>query len=147
MEQPTELRDYPITIEVPVLWGHQDAFGHVNNTLAFRWFESARMAYYESPSIASVLRQQGQAPILAAIHCNFRIQLNYPDTLLIGARITRLGRTSMTMHHTLFSTAQGQAACDGDSVVVVFNYAKNRSEPISQALREAVEALEKGSFS
>ena len=38
---------YPVALEVPVAWGDVDAFGHVNNTIYFRWFESARMAHFE----------------------------------------------------------------------------------------------------
>jgi len=30
-------------------------------------------------------------PILAAIACNYRRQLKFPDTVHIGARITRVG--------------------------------------------------------
>ena len=40
-----ELADFPTVIRWPVQWGDQDAFGHVNNTIYFRWFESARLAY------------------------------------------------------------------------------------------------------
>lgn len=36
------LDGYPVRIEVPVAWGELDAFGHVNNTAYFRYFESAR---------------------------------------------------------------------------------------------------------
>ena len=49
-DSPTTTRPFPefaITIELPVLWGDQDAFGHVNNTVPIRWFELARMAYFE----------------------------------------------------------------------------------------------------
>ena len=40
-------RGFPIVIELPVQWGEMDAYGHVNNTVLFRYFESARMAYFE----------------------------------------------------------------------------------------------------
>ena len=38
------LAGYPVRIEVPVAWGEMDAFGHVNNVVYFRYFESARIA-------------------------------------------------------------------------------------------------------
>ena len=41
--EPTDaLTDFPTTVTLPVQWGDQDAFGHVNNTVYLRWFESAR---------------------------------------------------------------------------------------------------------
>ena len=44
---PDELADFPVVIALPVQWGDQDAFGHVNNTIPIRWFESSRIAYLE----------------------------------------------------------------------------------------------------
>ena len=35
------LADFPVLIAWPVQWGDMDAFQHVNNTVYFRWFESA----------------------------------------------------------------------------------------------------------
>ena len=30
--------DYPVAVELPVVWGEMDAFGHVNNIVFFRYF-------------------------------------------------------------------------------------------------------------
>ena len=38
---------WPVTLEIPVQWGEMDAFGHVNNVVYLRWFESVRIAYFE----------------------------------------------------------------------------------------------------
>ena len=38
---------YPVTLALRVAWGDMDAFQHVNNTVYFRYFESARIAYRE----------------------------------------------------------------------------------------------------
>ena len=40
------LQGYPVTVEIPVAWGDMDAYGHVNNTMYFRYFETARIAYF-----------------------------------------------------------------------------------------------------
>ena len=32
---------YPVVISQDVIWGDMDAFGHVNNTVYFRYFEDA----------------------------------------------------------------------------------------------------------
>ena len=99
-DSPTTNRPFPefaITIELPVLWGDQDAFGHVNNTVPIRWFESARIAYFERTGMGALMQATGVGPILAAVTCNDHLQLHYPDTVHIGARISRLGRTSCSM--------------------------------------------------
>ena len=143
---PAALADFPVVIAWPVQWGDQDAFGHVNNTVYFRWFESARIAYFERLGLAHVMSGHGLGPILAAINCNYRRQLTYPDTLRIGTRVTRVGNTSLTIAHALFSDQLQTLAADGDSVVVMFNYDTQKPSRVPDELRAAIAALEGRSF-
>jgi len=41
------MSDYPVVVDIPVAWGEMDAYGHLNNIVYFRYFETARMAYFE----------------------------------------------------------------------------------------------------
>jgi acyl-CoA thioester hydrolase len=134
------LADYRVTISVPVQWGDMDSMGHVNNVVFFRWFESARVEYLDRIALESSSSDLG--PILASVKCDYRRQLNFPDTVVIGARVTRLGRTSLSMVHALLSTRQNAIVAEGDSTVVVFDYKTNRAEPIPAPMRTAIEALE-----
>src|SRR5690242_9497211 len=97
---PEPLAGFPAAIRLPVQWGDQDAFGHVNNTVYFRWFESARIKYLERIDL-SEQSSDTLGPILAAVSCNYRRQVKYPDHVVIGARITRLGRSSMSMTYAV----------------------------------------------
>ncbi len=113
-----------MSIELPVQWGDQDAFGHVNNTVYFRWYESARIAYLERLAMADQNSALGLGPILAAIGSNYRRQVRWPDRVIIGSRVTRIGRTSFTMEHAVWSTAQQAIVADGHATIVVFDYAR-----------------------
>src|SRR5690349_7671453 len=97
------LVNFPVVITWPVQWGDQDAFSHVNNTVYFRWFESGRIAYFDRLGLGHSLTGAGLGPILAAINCNFRLPLSYPDTVLIGTRVTKVGNSSLNIAHTVFS--------------------------------------------
>jgi acyl-CoA thioester hydrolase len=135
-----QLADYRVTLSLRVQWGDMDAMGHVNNVVFFRWFESARVEYLDRIALESSSSDLG--PILASVKCDYRRQLNFPDTVVIGARVTRLGRTSLSMVHAVLSTQQQAIVAEGDSTVVVFDYKANRPEPIPTAMRAAIEALE-----
>ena len=139
---PDLLSGFPIVIELPVQWGDQDAFGHVNNTIYIRWFESARIAYSDRMGLSEMLATQRVGPILAAINCNFRRPVNYPDTVQVGARISRIGRTSLTMEHRVCSHSLQAVVAEGDSTVVVFDYAAGKPRPIPDELRATIERLE-----
>ena len=136
------LADFPVVVTLPIQWGDQDAFGHVNNTVFLRWFETARIAYSERVGFDQLLKTIGVGPILAAIHCNYRRQVKYPDTIQIGARVTKLGRTSLIMQHHAVSLNQQTLVADGDSTIVSFNYRDQRPAALSPEMRAAMESLE-----
>jgi acyl-CoA thioester hydrolase len=143
MEHPAELADFPVRVAIPVQWGDQDGFGHVNGVMYLRWFESARVAYLERSELGNLMTpQNGAGPILASINCNYRRQLHYPDTLIIGAKVTRIGRTSIEMHHAVYSTKHKAIGADGTSILVYFDYRDNKPLPVTDALRAAFEKIE-----
>ena len=140
-----KLKDYPVVISVPVQWGDQDSFRHVNNVKYIRWFESARIAYAERIGVWSLYDEEKIGLILASISCNYRRPVNYPDTVRVGSRISRIGRSSVTMEHKVLN-GDGDVVADGDSVVVVYDYNHGKPYPLRQNMRAAISELEGKSF-
>src|SRR5262249_24204463 len=82
-------------------------------------------------------------PILAAISCRYLKQLKYPDTVHVGARISSFGRrSSMTMQHRIISEKLRLIVAEGDSTLVAFDYAAQRSVSVPDAVRARVEEIE-----
>lgn len=140
----TLLRPFPVVVEIPVQWGEMDFFRHVNNTVFFRYFESARIAYLDAIGFREEETQGGVGPILASTHCRFRRPLTYPDTVLVGARTTEVGADRFTMEYRLVSQAQGEVAAEGGGVLVSYDYAAGRKAPLPEAVRTAIGCLEGG---
>jgi acyl-CoA thioester hydrolase len=140
------LSGFPTVIHLPVQWGDMDAYQHVNNVVYFRWFESARIAYLQQIALKDLYHTAGIGPILAAIACNYRRQLNFPDTVAVGARINRIGRTSFEMEHTLFSAMQQAVVADGKSTIVTFDYRQQKPTPLPNDIRARIEKFESKSF-
>jgi acyl-CoA thioester hydrolase len=136
------LEGYQVIVTLPVLWGDQDALGHVNNTVYFRWLESARIEHGRRSGLLTLLEQERIGPILAAQSCNYRMPLTFPDTVHIGIRVVRIGRTSVSMEHLIVSEAHAAIAADGTSTTVVLDYCSNRPHPVPEHIRQAIEALE-----
>jgi acyl-CoA thioester hydrolase len=145
---PTELAGQPVVVALPVQWGDQDAFGHVNNVMHFRWFETARVEYLDRAGLGDLMSAAGAGigPILASIGCNYRRQLKHPDTILVSASIAQIGRSSMRMRHLIFSQAQQAIVADGESAIVTFDYAAQKSIPVPDDVRAKIERLEGRSF-
>lgn len=139
-EMRVALKDYTTITVLPVQWGDQDAFGHVNNVVYFRWFESARIdLLHEFPSSVT-MSGSGLGPILASIKCDYRKQLRFPDTVYIGSRMTRVGRSSADIGHAVISHQHGQLVAEGSSVIVIFDYTAQRVTRIPEDLRTLFEA-------
>jgi acyl-CoA thioester hydrolase len=147
-ERPAELADFPVQIAIPVQWGDQDGFGHVNGVMYLKWFESARVAYLEREDIGNLMvMHEGAGPIMASITCNYLSQIRYPDIVVIGAKVTRIGRTSIEMHHSIYSTTDKRIGAQGTSILVYFDYKTQRPIPVTAELRAALEKLEGKSLS
>jgi acyl-CoA thioester hydrolase len=131
---------WPVSLVIPVQWGDMDSFQHVNNVSYLRWFESARIAWFERAGLME--RMPGIGPILARQTIDYRIPLVYPDSVRASATATKLGNTSFTMAQRLESVQQGKIAAEGEAVVVMVDYRVNRKVPLGDALRARIRALE-----
>lgn len=140
MDDP--LAGFPVAIEIPVQWGDQDAFRHVNNAVYIRWFESSRVTYTRKTGLWDLLESDNVGPILASIHCDYRRPLTYPDTVRVGSRIARIGRSSLTMEHRIVGLASNAIAAEGTAVLVLYDYNKEEPCPIPDRVRRAIEELE-----
>ncbi len=136
------LAGFPVVYSLPVQWGDQDAYQHVNNAVYFRWFESARIAYTMRLGLSELMRAHKVGPILAAIACDYRRQVTFPDTVHVGSRVTKIGRTSFAMEHALVSASGRAVAAEGRSTLVVFDYKANAPVPVPDDVRRAIAALE-----
>ena len=130
----------PVEIEVPVAWGDMDALGHVNNTVYLRWFESARIAYFDAIGMMTD-RQVG--PILARTSIDFRRPVAYPDTVRVTARVEAQGNTSFTMRYEVHSRGAGALAAEGEGVVVLFDYESGQKVRLPDGLRQAIDGVER----
>lgn len=136
------LGSFPVKWEHHVAWGEMDAFGHVNNANYLRWFESARIAYFEKIQMSVGAKDSSPwIPILARATVDFRKPVTYPDLVIIEASVVKLGNTSFTMNYRAVSAALGLAA-EGEAIVVLLD-AAGLKMALPDELRRAIEALEK----
>ncbi|RKG92447.1 acyl-CoA thioesterase [Corallococcus terminator] len=142
------LKDFPVVVPFPVHWSEMDAYGHVNNARTFTWFESARIAYMArvglvGPSAAGKdTTVGGIGPILANTHADYVRPVVFPVNLVAGARVTRVGNSSITFEHVVAGADDGVVYTRGGSIVVTLRYATNEKVPVPPEVRVAIETLE-----
>lgn len=131
---------FKTTFEQIVAWGDMDAFGHVNNTVYLKYFESARVRYFESvPALAGF--NGPIIPVLAKIECQFLKAVSYPDTLTMQVGVSHLGTASLKMECEMYSTHHGLAA-KASCTIVMIDAAKKHSVRIPNEWKEAIHQIE-----
>ena len=142
MEPEDLLRQFPVVVSLEVEWGDQDALGHVNNTVYLRWCETARVVYLEKTGMWPLVKNQGQGPIVASLTCDYRRPVVFPDTVQVGARVSKIGRSSFRMEHAVVSVAQNTVVAESHTTLVFYQYEKGKSLPLPPEIRRAMEQLE-----
>jgi len=136
------LKHFPVVISFPLHWGEQDPLGHVNNVVYLRWAESSRIEYLRRAGAWHGSASASAGPIVAAISCDFRVPLTYPDTVYVGASVTAMGNSSFKMAHCIVSGKRGVVAADVDSTLVWLDYRAGKPLALPSDVREAIEKLE-----
>ena len=109
--------DWPILIRHTVRWSEVDAYAHVNHTTYLEWYEDCRIRTMEAVGLA--LAQDVPGPVLARIEVHYRQPLHFRDEVLIGARVTGLRRTSLTMAYSTWAAGRG-AVNEANALCVMF---------------------------
>jgi len=135
-----------MSIEIPVAWGEQDAFGHLNNAVFFRYFESVRMHYLDRIGVLRSHNEQGLGVILATTTCDFKKPVEWPARLTVRCGCTAVGNTSFTMAYEITDEG-GSVVATGTSVQVMYDYKQGRKARIPDPIRAAIASVQGGSFS
>lgn len=92
------------TIEVTVRWCDMDAFGHVNNSIYFSYFEMARIAWWDT--IHENISFEKEGPVIIDAHCVFLKALFYPEIVTVKLYAGPPGRSSYQHYYEIFSKSQ-----------------------------------------
>ncbi len=135
---------FPVTERFAVHWGEMDAMGHVNHARYFTWFETARIALFARIGVlADGPRDVG--PILATATCDFIRPVVYPATIVVGARVLKVGRTSITMEYAAWLTEDPEHPCArGASVAVLVDYRTMSKVDVPSEVRDLIANLNAG---
>jgi acyl-CoA thioester hydrolase len=136
------LKQYSIVLSQEVIWGDMDAFDHINNTVYFRYFEDARMAYLEKVGILEHKAKENMGPILAKTDCNFKLPVKYPDRIIVAARSKILSPKKFEMEYLIWSENLKGVAAEGSGLLIYYDYVTGRSCEIPQNIVDAMRKLE-----
>jgi acyl-CoA thioester hydrolase len=118
---------------IPIRWGDMDAYGHVNNTIYFRFMEQCRIEYLEWQGYK--VMPQDTAPVIINAGCTFLIPLNYPGVVEIKMFCGHPGRSSIPTQYEIRLQGDDKLYATGDSKIVWMDVATGKSVAIPDQLR------------
>jgi acyl-CoA thioester hydrolase len=125
------------TMTMPIRWGDMDAMGHVNNTVYFRYIETARIAWLEQ--VGALPDPTREGPVIVNANCSFLKQLTYPGEIEVRTWVGAPGRSSFEVTHEIrLMGADGSAGAlhaEGGAKVVWVDFKEGKSKQLPDRLR------------
>jgi acyl-CoA thioester hydrolase len=115
--------DWPYIRRERVRFRDCDSMGHMNNAVYSTFLEEARI------DVVGDLADF----ILARVEIDFRAQLRAGDEVEVHTRCARIGTKSLVLEHQL--RAGGRIAAEAKSVLVGYDYEREQSVALSDAVR------------
>lgn len=134
---------FPVVLTLPVQWGEMDAYGHLNNTVFFRYFESARVEYLTRCGFLEAYERDQVGAILHSTSCRFRRALVYPDAVQVATRASSIQDDRFTMEYVLVSVAAASVAAEGTGIVVAYDYRADRKTALPDRVRRLIGEIER----
>ena len=125
-----------VEARIELRWRDLDALNHVNNASFLTFFEEARLRWFAT--LSRPWTSEAAQPVLAAVHINYRRQLNWPGSVVAQLHCERIGNASLTIAHRLLGGDDGRALyADGNSVLVWIDPASGKPISLPEPIRAA----------
>ena len=115
---------------VKVRFGEVDMFGHVNNVVAFTYFEEARIALFKELGFMQEWTHASSDTmiVVADLQCNFIKQIYYDEQLKVYVKAGSVGNSSLDLHY-MVKNAEGEVCLVGRGMMVQASKKTGRGEP------------------
>jgi acyl-CoA thioester hydrolase len=132
--------EFPVLHPVSTRWMDNDVYGHVNNVVYYSYFDTAVNGYLMEAT-GTDIRTLPAIGVVAETRCRFLHEVSFPDLLLVGLAVARLGTSSVTYRLGLFRGEHLDPAAVGHFVHVYLDRRTRRVVPVPAVIQQAVAAL------
>lgn len=132
---------YPVFTRLATRWDDNDIYGHLNNTVHYKLFDTAVNGWLLDAGLLDPLAGNTIFLVVETGCCYFS-ELAYPQAVDVGMRVVRLGNTSVQYDIGLFAAdKQAAAAAQGRFVHVNVDRVTRTPFPLTDSARVIFEKL------
>jgi acyl-CoA thioester hydrolase len=131
---------YRVWREIGTRWADNDAYGHINNTIHYAWFDTVVNGWLIE---AGLLDIDAGDPIGLVVEtgCRYAAPLTYPEPVEIGLAVERLGTSSVTYRLGIFAKGSDRAAAEGHFTHVYVDRESRRPAALPAGWRARLDAI------
>jgi acyl-CoA thioester hydrolase len=121
-------------------WADNDAYGHVNNTVFYQWFDTAVNAWLIEAGLLDIAAGE-PVGLVVETGCIYFSPLSFPGEVEVGIAVDRLGSSSVTYRIGVFGAGRTQPAAQGHFTHVYVGRDSRRPAPLPESWRSKLAAL------
>lgn len=141
--QPPRRSQFAWFQQITTRWSDNDAYGHVNNTIYYQWFDTAVNSWLIGQGLLDIGHGDPIA-LVVETRCTFHEPLSFPGQVEIGLSVHHLGRSSVRYAIGVFGAGQDVAAATGEFVHVAVDRTSRRPVAWPEKWRSALASLTTG---
>ena len=138
--EPRGREDYRHFTRIATRWADNDAYGHVNNTVYYEWFDTAVNQWLVSEGLLDI-KAGDPIGLVVETGCAYFAPLTFPGDIEVGIAIERLGTSSVTYRLGVFAVGSDDPAAQGHFTHVYVGRDSRRPVPVPEAWRVKLASL------
>ncbi len=123
-------------IPLQIRFNDVDKFGHVNNTIYFQFYDTAKTDYFAS--VCKNVDWESVAIVVVKIEAEFLAQIKGDSHIAGRTRVTRLGHKSFTLEQEVFDTDTQEVKSKCMSIMVLYDLKNHEAIPLPDSWRKAI---------
>lgn len=141
------IKSFRFFTPIQVRFSDTDQLGHINNVSYFSYFEYGRIAYLEELNLTESLLDASfdslkGVIVTANLECQYLRQVHFGEKVLLGVRISRLGRSSCDFEYALMTGESQVLSAAGRGAVVYIDPKTGKSRPIPEEIKDRIRSYE-----
>lgn len=106
-------------------WADNDAYGHVNNSVFYLWFDTAVNQWLIDRGLLDIANGD-PIGLVVETGCRYFAPLTFPGDIEVGIVVEHIGTTSVTYTLGIFASGCGEAAAQGHFIHVYVDRSSRR---------------------
>ncbi len=131
---------YAHSTTITTRWADNDAYGHLNNTVYYGWFDTAVNTWLIANGLLDIAAGD-PIGLVVETGCRYFAPLEYPGDVEVLLGLERMGTSSVTYRIGVFAPGADRPAAEGHFTHVIVDRSTRRPVSIPASWRTRLETL------